>query len=93
MILMLCGTSDARELAVRVRQSGYELLTSVVTGNAARSLEEAGLPVRVGRLTAEEMASLASERGCRAIVDASHPFAEEAHRNAMRAALEAGIPY
>lgn len=93
MIFMLCGTSDARELAVRLSASGRELLCSVVTDSAAKSLQEAGLPVRTGRLAAGEMAALLREGGFRAVVDASHPFAEEAHRNAMQAAKDLGLPY
>lgn len=93
MIFALCGTSDARELAVRIQKAGYDILSSVVTDSAAQSLQEAGVKVRVGRLTAADMAQLARELGCKAIVDASHPFAEEAHRNAMAAAKEAALPY
>ncbi|WP_339238380.1 precorrin-6A reductase [Paenibacillus sp. FSL R5-0517] len=93
MIFMLCGTSDARELALQIQQQGTDVLTSVVTDSAAHSLTEAGLPVRTGRLTVEAMVELVREKGSRAIVDASHPFAEEAHANAMEAAKQAGIPY
>ncbi len=93
MIFMLCGTSDARELAVRIRRSGAKLLASVVTESAAKSLQDEGLDVRTGRLNEDEMVRLLTEEGCRAFVDASHPFAEEAHRNAMQAAKRAGIPY
>lgn len=93
MIFALCGTSDARELAIRINESGFHLLTSVVTESAAQSLAEAQLPVRVGRMTAEQMASLIREKGIRTIVDASHPFAEDAHKNAMEAARTADIPY
>ncbi|EFM12244.1 precorrin-6x reductase [Paenibacillus curdlanolyticus YK9] len=93
MIFMLCGTSDARELAVRIRQSGCKLLTSVVTESAAKSLTDEGLEVRVGRLTEDEMVERFTNEGYAAVIDASHPFAEEAHRNAMQAAKRAGIPY
>ncbi|MDT3428917.1 precorrin-6A/cobalt-precorrin-6A reductase [Paenibacillus forsythiae] len=93
MIFALCGTGDARELAVRIQQSGFELLTSVVTDNAANSLREANLSVRIGRLGKDGLVTLIRREEVRAIVDASHPFAEEAHRNAMAAAEEAGIPY
>ncbi|KQY82185.1 precorrin-6x reductase [Paenibacillus sp. Root52] len=93
MIFMLCGTSDARELALQIQQQGTEVLTSVVTESAANSLSEAGLPVRTGRLMIQAMVELVQEQGSRAIVDASHPFAEEAHANAMEAAKQAGIPY
>ncbi|EST54838.1 precorrin-6x reductase [Brevibacillus panacihumi W25] len=93
MILVLAGTSDARELAVRIKETGYELLSTVVTDSAAKSMEEAGLPVQVGRLTAQDLISLIAEKGIRCVVDATHPFAEEASKNAMAAAQEAGVPY
>lgn len=93
MIFMLCGTSDARELALQIRAGGFNVLTSVVTESAAASLSEAGLDVRTGRLTADEMAAVVRELGVQAIVDASHPFAEEAHANAMSAARGTGVPY
>lgn len=93
MIFMLCGTSDARELAVRLKDSGREQLCSVVTESAAKSLRDAGLSVRIGRMTADEMAVFLQSGSFRAVVDASHPFAEEAHNNAMKAARQVGLPY
>lgn len=93
MVLFLAGTSDARELAVRLHQEKIPLLATVVTENAAKSLQEADIPVRVGRLTSQEMAGLIRERGFSQVVDASHPFAEEASKNAMDAARICGIPY
>lgn len=93
MIFFMAGTSDARELALAVQQQGYPLLTSVVTENAARVLTEAGLDVRFGRLQTAEMVAVLKEIGATVLVDASHPFAEEAHRTAMEAAKVQGIPY
>lgn len=93
MILVLAGTSDARELAVKIQAAGYSLLTTVVTENAAIELQNAGLMVRVGRLTADEMTRLIELKKIRAVVDASHPFAEEASRNAIQAAQLANVPY
>ncbi|MEK4227958.1 precorrin-6A reductase [Solibacillus sp. FSL H8-0538] len=93
MILFLAGTSDARALAVQLQSKGYELLATVVTESAATSLQEAGIAHRIGRLSAEEMQELAISIGCKCIVDASHPFAEEASKQAMVAAKEVGIPY
>ncbi|MFE5321312.1 precorrin-6A reductase [Paenibacillus sp. NPDC056579] len=93
MILLMAGTSDARELALHIRQAGYPLLTTVVTDSAAKSMDEAGLPVLTGRLTADELVELVRERGIRTIVDATHPFAEEASKNAIAAAQEAEVPY
>lgn len=93
MLFLLAGTSDARALGCALKEAGYPLLASVVTENAANSLQEAGIPVRVGRLTAEQMGEVIQERAIAMVVDASHPFAKEVTRNALAAAKEAGIPY
>lgn len=93
MIFMLAGTSDARDLALKIQSAGYDVTATVVTESAASSLAEVGLPHLVGRLTAEEMATIMTEQGYRLVVDASHPFAEEASKNAMAAAEQANIPY
>ncbi|MFJ3388699.1 MULTISPECIES: precorrin-6A reductase [unclassified Lysinibacillus] len=93
MIFMLAGTSDARNLALEIQSAGYAVTATVVTESAASSLAEVGLPYLVGRLTADEMATIITERGYRLVVDASHPFAEEASKNAMVAAEQANVPY
>lgn len=93
MILFLAGTSDARELAVLLKEKGYDLLGTVVTESGANSLREAGIAVHQGRLNREQLAILAKKYQARVIVDASHPFAEEASRNAMAAARLLNIPY
>lgn len=93
MILVLAGTSDARALALEIQGAGYPLLTTVVTDSAAHSMKEAGLPVQVGRLSDEAIAQLVSELHVQAIVDASHPYAEEASKNALAGAKAADVPY
>ncbi|TQR39672.1 precorrin-6A reductase [Lysinibacillus sphaericus] len=93
MIFMLAGTSDARNLALEIQSAGYAVTATVVTESAASSLAEVGLPHLIGRLTAAEMATIITERGYRLVVDASHPFAEEASKNAMVAAEQANVPY
>lgn len=93
MILFLAGTSDARELAVEIKRAGFDLVATVVTDSAASSLVDADIQVRIGRMTAEQMALFILMEKCSLVVDASHPFAEEASKNAMAAAKSAGIPY
>lgn len=93
MILVLAGTSDARALALEIKKEGFALLATVVTENAASEFKETGITVQVGRLTDEEMVGLIETKGIQAVVDASHPFAEEASKNAMNAAKTAGVPY
>ncbi|WP_088102342.1 precorrin-6A reductase [Halalkalibacter urbisdiaboli] len=93
MIFVLAGTSDAREVAISLKDEGFQVLASVVTESGAKSLEEAGIEARVGRLTAEDMGQLLHDIGAAFVVDASHPFAEEASKNAVSATKAANIPY
>ncbi|RAL26288.1 precorrin-6A reductase [Thermoflavimicrobium daqui] len=93
MLLFLAGTSDARELAVRLHQENFSLLATVVSDSAAKSLHEVDIPVRTGRLTQEEMMQLIQDLDMDRVIDASHPFAEEASKNAMAAAQACHIPY
>lgn len=93
MILFLAGTSDARELAIEMKQAGFPVLATVVTESAAKSLQDAGIDTHIGRLTSADMAALIGEKGFQAVVDASHPFAEEASKNALQGAKEANVPY
>lgn len=93
MIYIIAGTSDARELAITLRDAGHNIIASVVTDNAAISLCEANIETVVGRLTAEKMALFIEQRGIQMIVDASHPFAEEASKNAVEASRLSQVPY
>jgi precorrin-6A/cobalt-precorrin-6A reductase len=93
VIFMLAGTSDARALALDIKNEGLQLLTTVVTENAATEMTKAGIPVHVGRLPADEMIHLIQTNEANVVVDASHPFAEEASKNAMEAAKQLGLPY
>ncbi|MBW4085458.1 precorrin-6A reductase [Paenibacillus sp. S150] len=93
MIFMLCGTSDARELALALSSRQLPLLASVVTDSAAERLEAAGIKVRVGRLDQQGLTLLLRGGGFRVLIDASHPFALEAHVHARGAAAELGLPY
>lgn len=93
MIFMLAGTSDARELAIKIQESGRKVTATVVTETAAKSLNEAGIQTNVGRLTDRQMVEFIKEHQLQVIVDASHPFAEEASKNASKAASQVGIPY
>lgn len=93
MILFLAGTSDARELAVHLQQKGHKVLATVVTDSAANSLQQAGIAHHVGRLTAEDMVALMEKQQVTTVVDASHPYAEEASKTAMAAATYNNVPY
>ncbi len=93
MILFLAGTSDARELALQIQQAGYPLMATVVTESAAKRLQDEGIAVQVGRLPLPDMIAFARSLGATVIVDATHPFAEEASKNAMACAKALDVPY
>ena len=93
MILFLAGTSDARALALTIKEAGYNILTTVVTENAGKEMQKVGLDVYVGRLTNQDFTKLIQDQGFKVVVDASHPFAEEASKNALSSAQEANVPY
>ncbi len=92
-ILQLAGTSDARQLAIELKRHGFDVLTTVVTSNAAIELQASELQVLVGRLTDTDLIQLIKERQINVVVDASHPYAEEASKNAIKAAQMTGTPY
>ena len=93
MILLLAGTGDARVLAARLKEEGYPLLATVVTENAASNLRGDGHEVIVRRLTSADIADLLNQQNFDVVVDATHPFAELASRNALEGAKIAGVPY
>ncbi|GIN61167.1 precorrin-6A reductase [Robertmurraya siralis] len=93
MILFLAGTSDARALAVHLQNQGYSILATVVTESAADSLRENDIPYQVGRLSENDMKELISKHEINVVVDASHPYAEEASKTAMAASAHCKIPY
>ncbi|MBM7602994.1 precorrin-6A/cobalt-precorrin-6A reductase [Metabacillus crassostreae] len=93
MILFLAGTSDARELALQIQALGYNIVTTVVTENAGSEMEKVGLKVIVGRLTSEDFTRIITQQEFTLVVDASHPFAEEASIQARKGAQDANVPY
>ncbi|MDP6459475.1 MAG: precorrin-6A reductase [Candidatus Hydrothermarchaeota archaeon] len=94
MILVLSGTRDGREIIRLLREKGYPVLATATTPYGARLASEAGASAALERqLGSEDMLNLLKERGVRAVVDATHPFAQKASRNGMLACKKAGIRY
>lgn len=90
MILILGGTSDAREVAQQIRAAGYPVLVTVVSGYAAELAQDIG-EVRVGALTEASFAVLLEQ--AQAVVDATHPFATAVSRLAIDGCQAHGVPY
>ena len=77
MILLLGGTSEAREIAEALVQQGHDVLLSN-HGQAPYELAETKrLRMRRGPLDRDSFIRLIREEEIKAVVDATHPYAEE----------------
>lgn len=91
MILILGGTAEARELAATLHAGGIDV-TSSLAGRVASPRLPAG-EVRIGGFGGPEaLAGWLIEQRVRAVVDATHPFAERISASAAQAAPRAGVP-
>lgn len=93
MILMLGGTSETAEIVAGLADAGYLILVSTATDAELNVGNRPGITRRIGRLSQEDMLSLVWDRGIRAIVDGTHPYATAVRAAAIWAAAQAGIPY
>jgi precorrin-6A/cobalt-precorrin-6A reductase len=92
MILLIGGTSETSPLAAGIAAAGYNVLVSTATDAPLAIGDHPRISRREGRLDAEGMVALATDKGIRAIVDAAHPYATAAHAAAKRASERLGIP-
>ncbi|MFJ1761434.1 cobalt-precorrin-6A reductase [Amycolatopsis sp. NPDC088138] len=91
MILVLGGTGEARKLASELTDRGVRVVSSLA-GRVARPRLPVG-EVRVGGFGGPEgLAAYLRENDVRAVVDATHPFAERIGANAAKAAELTKIP-
>lgn len=90
MILLLGGTSDAREIARTLRAAGHRVVLTTVTDYGAE-LAEGDAEVRVGALDADGFAALLD--GVSLVVDATHPFAAVVSQIAITECAAHGVPY
>jgi precorrin-6A/cobalt-precorrin-6A reductase len=90
-VLLLGGTAEARRLAELLVATGIPVVTSLA-GDVADPSLPAG-ETRVGGFGgADGLAGYLREHGTRAVVDATHPFAERISANAAAACAATGVP-
>jgi precorrin-6A/cobalt-precorrin-6A reductase len=91
VILLLGGTTEARALAAALHADGIDIMSSLA-GRVARPRLPDG-PVRIGGFGGPaQLAAWLDERGVRAVVDATHPFAQRISASAAQACRTAGVP-
>lgn len=93
MILLLGGTSDTAPVAEALARAGYRVLVSTATEIELFVGSHPWIERRMGRMKADEMATLIRVRGIRAIVDATHPYASAVRATAAQVAEQSNIPY
>ncbi len=94
MLWVIAGTGDASRIISRLREEGFEVIASATTHQGGELARRAGAAeVIVGELDTEGMVHLIRKWCVRAVVDATHPFAIEASKNAIAAARQTGAEY
>lgn len=93
MILLLGGTAESVPISRALVDDGFEILLSMGTSMALRESFPPMVKRRSGPLDARGMASVIIENSIIAVVDATHPYADAASRNAWQAAMMTGVPY
>lgn len=95
MILVLSGTADGRELVNELSRQGKKLVTTVTTSYGAALYEDMGLGklCMEGKLDKEGLIKFIEGNDIDTIIDATHPYAKEASKNAIGACKAKGIRY
>lgn len=93
MILVLAGTKDGRDLADSLVSTGLKVMVSVVSGYGQELIANNEITVNARPLNAEQLVSLITNHGIKAIVDATHPYAVNVSKNAMDVSGALGLKY
>ncbi|HEY3710713.1 MAG TPA: cobalt-precorrin-6A reductase [Amycolatopsis sp.] len=90
-VLVLGGTAEARALAAELHDRDFRVVSSLA-GRVARPRLPVG-EVRVGGFGGVDgLAAWLREHEIKAVIDATHPFAERISANAFAAAEQTGVP-
>lgn len=93
-ILIFAGTTEGRELAEFFSERHVFITASVATEYGETLLNPGEyLTVRQGRMSQEEMEGFLKKHTFLAVVDATHPYAQEVSRNIQRACLAVEVEY
>jgi precorrin-6A/cobalt-precorrin-6A reductase len=94
-VMVMAGTHDAVRIIEKI--SGFEdieILATTTTEYGAELARSAGAHDVISRgLPSEKIVEILNERNINVLVDATHPFAVEATKNAIKAVHKTGIKY
>ena len=94
-IWVFSGTADGNETANELKASGRNIVVSVAGdyGAQAGKSKLADIKIIAGRLGEEKRRALMRDSQCRAVVDATHPYAENISLQLTRICQDLKIPY
>lgn len=93
MILLLGGTTEGRELSKMLQKEGLDFLITVTTEYGRDLLDLEENQIIKERLDELAMKALVKDRKVNLIIDATHPYAQEASKTAIRVAEDLKIKY
>lgn len=94
MIWVLSGTKDGVEIIKLLKKEGFRVFASAVTEYGAALSKKAGADyVSAKALNYKGMEDVIKKKKISALIDATHPFAVEASKNAMEVSKGLGIKY
>ncbi len=92
-LLLIGGTSETAPLAQGLARAGFRVLVSAATEVPLDLGSDPHVERRSGCLDMAGLRSLLKDRSVIAVVDVSHPYAQEIRANAERICDQLGIPY
>ena len=94
MILVLGGTSDSLEICDKINKyKNLSYILSVTTSYGENLATKHAKKVINGRLSETEMMDFINENNIKQIIDATHPYAIEVSKNAIKCAKQKNIDY
>lgn len=93
MILLLDGTSDSREIAIKLKNDNYKIIATATTYEGANKLIDNNINVINKKLLYGDLIKKCKKLNIDTIIDATHPYAYSIHENSLKASNELNIKF
>ncbi len=93
IILVMSGTRDGTEIITKLSKKNYIIATTTTNHGSQLSSAAGAQEVISQRLSKEDLLNLIKDKNIKLLIDATHPFAVEATKNALNSAKHSGIKY
>jgi precorrin-6A/cobalt-precorrin-6A reductase len=92
--MVMAGTSDARKIIKKLSITGNYIMATAISINGGELAKNAGAnKILVGRFDSVKLAEIIRNDEIDILIDATHPFASDATKNAIKAAEAEKIRY